>query len=115
MSQDSFDTIIFQFPHSGTRESIEGESANYVLIKRFIRSAFRVLKNNGVLLITIVDSEYYNNMFRFEELSEELRIKPPLKYKFDPADYPEYQHKKTNDDESGIVDYSKFSTFEFGK
>jgi hypothetical protein len=37
----------------------------------------------------------------------------PTKYKFDPEDYPEYEHIMTHQDESRIEDYSKFSTWEF--
>ena len=109
----AFDTIIFQFPHSGSREGINGVNANYVLVRNFIISASHILKRDGVVLITVVDSDFYNNMFRFDELAEELRISLPTKYKFDPKDYPEYEHTMTHQDESGIDDYSKFATYEF--
>jgi 25S rRNA (uracil2634-N3)-methyltransferase len=110
---NAFDTIIFQFPHSGSREGINGVNANYVLVRNFIISASHILKRDGVVLITVVDSDFYNNMFRFDELAEELRISLPTKYKFDPKDYPEYEHTMTHQDESGIDDYSKFATYEF--
>ena len=110
---NAFDTVIFQFPHSGSREGINGINANYVLVKKFITSASYILKTDGVILITIVDSDFYNNTFRFYELAEELRISLPTKYKFNPKDYPEYEHTMTHQDESGIDDYSKFATYEF--
>lgn len=110
---NAFDTIIFQFPHSGSREGINGVNANYVLVRNFIISASHILKRDGVVLITVVDSDFYNNMFRFDELAEELGISLPTKYKFDPKDYPEYEHTITHQDESGIYDYSKFATYEF--
>jgi hypothetical protein len=47
------------------------------------------------------------------EIAKELGIKIPIKYTFDPEDYPEYEHTMTNKDESGIDDYYKFSTYEF--
>jgi hypothetical protein len=109
----SFDTVIFQFPHSGSRESINGINANYALVKKFIISASHILKRDGVVLITIVDSDFYNKMFRFDELAEELRISQPTQYKFNPKDYPEYEHTMTHQNESGIDDYSKFATYEF--
>lgn len=109
----SFDTIIFQFPHSGSRDSINGLNPNYVLIHDFIISASYVLKKQGVVLITIVDSEFYNSIFRFEKLSQGLKIPLPIKYKFDPKDYPEYIHTMTNEDESAIEEYLKFATWEF--
>ncbi len=32
---------------------------------------------------------------------------------FNPKDYPEYEHTMTHQEESGIDDYSKFTTYEF--
>ena len=110
---NTFDTVIFQFPHSGSGESVNGINANYVLVKKFIISASYVLKKDGVLLITVVDSDFYNNTFRFDELAEELGISQPTKYKFNPKDYPEYEHTMTHQEENGIDDYSKFITYEF--
>jgi hypothetical protein len=110
---NAFDIIIFQFPHSGSREGINGVNANYVLVRNFIISVSHILKRDGVVLITVVDSDFYNNMFRFDELAEELRISQPTKYKFDPKDYPEYEHTMTHQDNSAIDDYSKFATYEF--
>jgi len=52
-------------------------------------------------------------MFRFKSLAEEIRIKEPVKYLFDPKDYPEYEHCKTGDDESAIEDYNNFATWKF--
>jgi hypothetical protein len=83
------------------------------LVRNFITSASYILKNLGVILITIVDNDFYNSVFRFEELSQELRISKPIKYKFDPKDYPEYIHTMTHQDESAIEAYSKFATWEF--
>ena len=74
-----------------------------------------ILKRGGVVLITIVDSDFYNNMFRFDELAEELRISQPVKHKFDPKDYPEYEHTITHQDESGIDDYSKIALIDSQK
>lgn len=108
-----FDIIIFQFPRAGSREGINGVNASYILVKNFIISASYILKRSGVILITIVDSDFYNNMFRFVELAEGLGISKPVKYKFNPKDYPEYEHTMTHQEENGIADYSKFVTYEF--
>ncbi|MCC8418460.1 MAG: DUF2431 domain-containing protein [Rickettsia endosymbiont of Glossina mortisans submortisans] len=112
-NHNSFDTIIFQFPHSGSREEINSLNPNYILVRNFIISASYVLKKHGLILITIVDSYFYNSIFQFEKLSQELKISTPIKYKFDPKDYPEYVHTMTNQDESAIEGYSKFATWEF--
>ncbi len=109
----TFNTVIFQFPHSGSRDGINGVNANYFLVQEFIKSASYILQRDGVVLITIVDSDFYNSMFSFEELAEELGIGQPTKYKFDPKDYPEYEHTMTHQEESGIDKYNKFTTYEF--
>ena len=109
---NSFDTIIFQFPHTGTRDAIEGLNSNYVLSRNFIISATSLLKENGVILITIVDNDFYNNIFKFEELATDLNINSFIKYQFNPDDYPEYRHSMTHQEDSGIEDYSKFATWE---
>ena len=44
---------------------------------------------------------------------KKLGISQPTKYKFNPKDYPEYEHTMTHQEESGIEDYSKFATYEF--
>ena len=83
------------------------------MVRNFIISASHILKRDGVVLLTVVASDFYNNMFRFDELAKELRISMPTKYKFDPRDYPEYENTMTHQDESGIDDYYKFATYEF--
>jgi hypothetical protein len=53
---------------------LHGVNENYVLAKKFIIAASYILKRVWVLLITIVDSDFYNNMFHFNELAEKLGI-----------------------------------------
>jgi hypothetical protein len=110
---NAFDTIIFQFPHSGTRQWIDGMHENYILVRDFMISAFKVLKKGGVVVMTVVDSDCYNTMFRFPQLVKDLGVPEPTKYPFYPKDYPEYTHTMTHQEESGIDNYSKFATYEF--
>lgn len=105
-NQQFFNTIIFQFPHSGSREGINGVNSNYVLVKDFIISASQILKNNGSIIITTVDNDFYKNTFQFDKLTEELTISKSTKYKFDPKDYPGYKHTMTHQEGSGIKDYN---------
>lgn len=109
----TFYTIIFQFPHSGSRDWLKGINANYLLVKKFIISASQILRKNGVIIITIVDSEFYNKMFQFEKLTKDLKIKTLKKFLFDPNSYPNYEHSMTHKENSAIKDYSKFATYEF--
>lgn len=107
-----FDTIIFQFPHTGTREAVDGHNPNYILVKEFLESSSKQLTAVGSILISTVDNEYYNNIFQFEELAELLRLKID-KYKFNPNDYNDYEHTMTHQDDSAIKKYSNFATWEF--
>jgi hypothetical protein len=110
---NSFDNLIFQFPHSGSRDGVNGVNPNYILVQEFIKSASKILRNNGVIVITTVDTDFYNNMFRFNDIADSLKILAPVKYRFDPNDYSQYQHSMTNNDDSAIDEYSKFATWEF--
>ncbi len=108
-----FDLIIFQFPNVFSREAINGYNPNYILAKDFLISASKILAKNGRVIVTIVDSDYYRNIFKFEELSGMLGLQKLRKYDFNPKDYPDYQHT-TAHEENGVLDnYSKFITYEF--
>lgn len=93
---NAFDIIIFQFPPSGRREGINEVNANYVLVKKFIISASSILTRDGSILITRVHSNFYNNMFRCDDLAAELGISLPIKYKLSPKYYLEYEHSLLN-------------------
>ncbi|BBJ31379.1 MULTISPECIES: hypothetical protein [spotted fever group] len=49
-------------------------------------------------------------MINKEDFDYAFKIPIPIKYKFDPKDYPGYVHTMTNQDESAIEEYSKFAT-----
>jgi len=92
----SFDTIIFQFPNAGSREPVEGHNPNYILVRDFLLSASQVLRDSGSVVITTVDSDYYNNIFKFQELATQTPFQQPIQYVFDPDDYPDYEHTMTH-------------------
>lgn len=112
-NEGSFDTIIFQFPHTGNRESVNNLNPNYVLVRDFIISAYRILKMHGIILITVVDNDYYNNIFKFGEIAELCGLSTPIKYVFDPDDYPGYIHTMAHREGSAIDEYDQFATWEF--
>ena len=109
----SFDTIIFQFPHTGSRETVNGMNPNYVLVRDFITSACKVLKMHGIILITIVDNDYYNNIFNFAKIAKLYGLSSPIKYVFDPDDYPDYIHTMAHQEGSAIEEYNQFATWKF--
>ena len=109
-SSQKFDTIIFQFPNVGSREPIYGRNPNYILLRKFLRSAAEILAPNGEILISSVDSPYYEGAFQFEDATEFVGFKTPESYPFDPSNFPGYSHVNTNDDESAIEEHKKFIT-----
>ena len=109
----SFDVIVFQFPNTGNRDGIRGRTSNFVLVRRFLRSARICLKECGCILITVVDSPYHKGVFHFPQAARDAGFDVTGPMLFDPADFPGYQHINTNDDESAIEDYDRFGTWVF--
>lgn len=108
-----FDTIIFQFPNVGSREPKHGHNPNYVLVRRFLRSAVQFLKPSGKVIISIVDNPHYQGAFQFEEAAKFAGFQEPKSYPFDPESFSGYSHTNTNDYESAIENHKKFSTWVF--
>ncbi len=108
-----FDNIIFQFPHAGSRDAIEGHNPNFILVRDFLISAKSQLQRGGQVLISIVDTPHYRGAFQFEEAAKIAGFKPPEFYKFDPNAFPEYEHTMTNQNGSALESHNKFSTFIF--
>jgi tRNA G46 methylase TrmB len=109
----SFDNIIFQFPHVGSREPIEGHNPNFILVRNFLKSAKHHLKRGGKVLISAVDNPHYHGAFQFDEAAEKAGFEPPAMYPFDPSSFPGYTHTMTNEEESAIDDHKKFGTWVF--
>jgi hypothetical protein len=51
-----FDQIIFQFPNVGSREPIDGQNPNYVLVKEFIEEAPTNLAIGGYALFSCLQN-----------------------------------------------------------
>ena len=109
-----FDTIIFQFPNVGSREAKYGQNPNHIMIRKFLRSAERILKPDGKILITAVDSPHYQGAFRFEEAAEFAGYKIIETWLFDPSLFSGYAHTNTNDEDSALDGHSRFVTHVFG-
>ncbi len=62
---NTFQTIIFQFPNVASRKPLFNTNPNAVLTRRFLSSAQSVLKTNGKIIITTVDSPHYRGAFQF--------------------------------------------------
>lgn len=110
-----FDTIVFQFPHAGSREPIEGHNPNYILVRDFLVSAAKQLRLSGQVLITTVDSPHYRGAFQFEMAAEEAGFKPPEQYRFYPSKFPGYEHTMTHQSGSALDRHDAFATWVFRK
>lgn len=106
-----FDNIIFQFPHTGSREPIEGHNPNFILVRDFLKSARWHLRVGGKVLISAVDNPQYRGAFQFEEAAEIAGFRTLEIYPFDPLEFPGYVHAMTNEDNSAIDEHTTFSTW----
>ena len=87
-----FETIIFQFPHTGSREPIEGRNPNFILVRGFLMSVKSLLSASGKVVITAVDSPHYRGALA----AKEAGFAAPLVYSFDPKAYLGYEHTMTH-------------------
>jgi len=108
-----FETIIFQFPHSGSREPINGHNPNFVLVCNFLKNAARLLASNGAVLISAVDSPHYHGAFQFKDAAQETGFLKPAIYPFEPDDFIGYEHTMTHQSGSALENHNKFSTWVF--
>ncbi len=108
-----FDNIVFQFPHVGSREPVEGRNPNFILVRDFLKSAARQLQPSGKVLISAVDSPHYHGAFQFDEAAEAAGFKTPASYPFELSVFSGYEHTMTNEDESAIDHHRKFRTWVF--
>ncbi|AXX98056.1 class I SAM-dependent methyltransferase [Profundibacter amoris] len=108
-----FDRIIFQFPNVASRSSIYGQNPNHTLITRFIKNAKDHLKALGEIVISTVDSPYYEGAFKMDDAAKKAGYQPPEIFDFDPDQYSGYIHQNTDNDESALESHDKFATFVF--
>ena len=93
--QRRFRTIIFQFPNVASREAFYGQNPNQVLITRFLKSSRAHLKSGGLVVISIVDSPFYEGAFKMDDAAKRVGFAAPDIYTFNPKDYPAYSHQNT--------------------
>lgn len=110
-----FDSIVFQFPHVGSREPVEGHNPNFILVRDFLVSAAAQLHPNGQVLITAVDTPHYRGAFQFEEAADIAGFLTPESYLFDPDAFPEYEHTMTHQSGSALDEHNTFRTWVFRK
>lgn len=111
---EKFDSIVFQFPHSGTRKPVDSKNPSFVLVRDFLSSARLMLSDNGCVLISIVDDDYYNSIFQMELAAGEAGYNTPQKFFFEPGLFPDYIHVNTREEsESALENHDTFATWVF--
>lgn len=108
-----FDSIVFQFPHTGSRDPIHGRNPNFILLRDFLINTKQHLHPNGKVLVTLVDSSHYQGAFQPEEAAQAAGLKPPESLPFKPSDFPGYEHRMTNEEESAIDNHRRFLSWVF--
>lgn len=108
-----FDNIVFQFPHVGMREAVEGRNPNFILIRDFLMSAASQLHHGGQVLISAVDTPHYQGAFQFLEAAEITGFNPPELYEFDLSEYSAYAHTMAHQTGSALENHDAFSTWVF--
>jgi len=110
---EKFDSIIFQFPHTGTRTPSEHKNPNFILVRDFLRSAKRQLTARGKVIISAVDNPHYRGAFQFEEAARITGFKSPEIYAFNPLSFAGYIHSMTLEDSSAIDAHKNFASWVF--
>jgi len=111
IGQRRFRTIIFQFPNVASREVLYAQNPNHVLVTRFLKSSRAHLKSGGLVVISTVDSPFYEGAFKMDDAAKKTGFATPDIYTFNPKDYPAYSHQNTADEESAINEHTAFATF----
>lgn len=113
LGKRQFRTIIFQFPNVASRDPRYGQNPNHVLVTRFLKNARNHLKPSGLVVISTVDSPFYEGAFKMDEAARKAGFAAPEIYTFDPKDYPGYTHQNTANEESAADGHTAFATFVF--
>ena len=110
-----FTRIIFQFPNVASRRSLYGQNPNHILVTRVLKSAHSILTNSGEVIITTVDSPFYEGAFKLNEAAQKSGFQPPEIFDFDPQAFQGYCHQNTADFDSALGTNDTFSTFVFAR
>ena len=113
IGKPQFRTFIFQFPNLASRDPSYGQNPNHVLVTRFLKNARTQLKPGGLIVISTVDSPFYEGAFKMDEAARKAGFAASAIYTFDPKDYQGYAHQNTANEESAADGHTAFATFVF--
>jgi hypothetical protein len=114
-SQQRFRLIIFQFPNVASREALYGQNPNHVMVTRFLKSAKDKLTRTGEIVISTVDSPFYEGAFKLHEAAQKAGLSAPVVYDFDPSRFAGYAHQNTENEGSALQHHDTFATFAFSR
>ena len=111
-----FSLIAFQFPNVASRRPLHGRNPNYVLVRRFLRSAAASLSEHACIAITVVNNPHYDGAFAMSDAARWAGVSKPRVHPFHVDDHPGYCHGNTEDDgESAISAKDECQTYVFSK
>jgi 25S rRNA (uracil2634-N3)-methyltransferase len=84
-------------------------------VTRFLKNAQNHLKSGGLVVISTVDSPFYEGTFKMKEAARKAGFAAPTIYTLDPKDDPGYTHQNTADEESAADGHTTFATFVFSR
>lgn len=103
----------FQFPNVACRDPSYAQNPNHVLVTRFLKNALNHLKPGGLVVISTVDSPFYEGAFKMDEAAGKAGSAALAIYTFNPEEYPRYTHQNTANEESAADGHTAFATFVF--
>ncbi len=112
-SYAKFSTIIFNFPNVASRDPKFGRNPNHTLVRRFLSSAKDILDQDGLVLISTVDSPHWRGAFQFPLAAKKSRFEISNVYRFYPSRFCGYTHTNTHDNDSALSSDDKFCTWVF--
>jgi hypothetical protein len=108
-----FHSIVFQFPNLASRSPLYGQNPNHVLVTRFLKSCTRHLKPKGQVIISTVDSPFYEGAFKMDLAAQKAGFHPPAVYTFNPKHFAGYVHQNKRNEGTAIDGRTDFATFAF--
>lgn len=110
-----FNNIVFNFPNVASRTPKYGRNPNFIMLRKFMNSASLILPQKGKVIITLPDSSHYEGAFSPIESAGYARLTFLTTAPFSYNSFPTYLHENTQNNNSSLVNHTKFKTYIFEK
>jgi 25S rRNA (uracil2634-N3)-methyltransferase len=101
---DSFNVIIWNFPHSGQQRV----HVNRVLLREFFASCSKVIESQGQVVVTLKKGSPYDH-WNIEEQASLVDLTLKKSIPFDKTWFPGYAHRTTDPEANDVQAYQKAS------